>query len=687
MARPNLWRPEPGAPGPRSSRRRHRLPATLALLLALFAGFVAFGPPASAHHSEISGSADCDGVVSWTARAWNGSTVASRTNPSVKVWYRIGSGPAVTVATGAFNSGNNFQFSGTFAWPDPSATQLTLYVQEQANWGNGAGISSPRSVTVRLPTDCPAPTITVDADCDAVTITSSKDLSNVIWRAQDGTEGKVDRLSGTTYELPNDPANPIVAVWVRSGTAKLESGDPAPSGSFTDVGTYRAVPVPEGCGGVPQVSLTTACVDGDGRVTLTLLNAGGFLPVTFVVTNPVTGGQTTKVVDPGGSATVVLGSLPDGTWTIPVTADGSSLNQQVTVDCDRPGVPNVEVTEVCVEGDGTVTVRLSTTGGDLPVTFVVTDPVTQAETTREVAPGESTSVTFTGLADGTYTIGVTADGTPLNQTVVVACDRPGQPGVTAEQGCTADGGEVTVTLTNTTPAGEGEPVTFVVTDPTGGSDRTVTVEAGSSTDIVFSGLADGDYVVDVTADGQPWGRISVEVDCRRPEVLGVLVECLEEGGEVLVLANDGPTPVELTVLVDGEELTTVVVPGDDLAAVVIPVAEDESVQVTVLDGDVVVAELEVTRDCEEPTPSTTTPPGGGTTAPPGAGTTLPPPGRTDIPTEVAGIQQTAGTLPRTGGDHARMIVAGLLLVAAGALLVLAAQQRRAAADDPLWRRL
>jgi FtsP/CotA-like multicopper oxidase with cupredoxin domain len=396
-------------------------------------------------------------------------------------------------------------------------------------------------------------------------------------------------------------------------------------------------------------------------------------------------------VPAGGSDTVVLGSLPDGTWTIPVTADGEPFDQRVTVDCDRPGVPDVDVSQSCVDFDGTVVVTLANTGGDLPVAFVVTDPVTGEETTKVVDPGGTATVSFAGLPDGTFTVAITADGTPLDQVVVVACDRPGAPAVDAGQSCTAQGGEVTVTLANTTPAGEGEPIEFVVTDPTGGPGRTVTVEAGTSAEVVFDGLADGGYTIDVTADGTPWGRIVVEVDCRRPEVLGVLVECVEDGGEVLVLSNDGPTPVELTVLVDGEPLTTVVVPGDDVAAVVIPVGEDESVQVTVREGDDVVGELDVTRDCEEPTPSTTAPPS--TTVPPGGGTTLPPSSLTDlplefgIPTEVAGVQQTPGTLPRTGGDHLRSVVVALLLVGAGGLLVLASRQRRAVADDPLWRRL
>ena len=61
------------------------------------------------------------------------------------------------------------------------------------------------------------------------------------------------------------------------------------------------------------------------------------------------------------------------------------------------------------------------------MTFVVTDPRTNAATTKVLAPGESTVVTLTGSPDGAVTIPVTANQVAYDQTVTVACDRPGRP--------------------------------------------------------------------------------------------------------------------------------------------------------------------------------------------------------------------------------------------------------------------
>jgi len=113
----------------------------LRLLLALacavtLAGWLA--STAAACHSEIAASLDCQGNVSFTATAWDGSdaTNASRTNPDVRVWASTDQGYTwQEIAKGRFGSDNGFKFSGTFA--AGSATVVWLKVQEVARWGNG----------------------------------------------------------------------------------------------------------------------------------------------------------------------------------------------------------------------------------------------------------------------------------------------------------------------------------------------------------------------------------------------------------------------------------------------------------------------------------------------------------------------------------------------------------------------
>ncbi|MDX6437697.1 MAG: hypothetical protein QOF45_280 [Gaiellaceae bacterium] len=112
-----------------------RLLLALACILTLAGWLVS---TAAACHSEIAGSIDCQGSVSYTATAWNGSdaTSRSRTNPDVRVWASADNGSTWTeIAKNHFGSDNGFTFSGTYA--AGSATVVWLKVQEVAKWGNG----------------------------------------------------------------------------------------------------------------------------------------------------------------------------------------------------------------------------------------------------------------------------------------------------------------------------------------------------------------------------------------------------------------------------------------------------------------------------------------------------------------------------------------------------------------------
>lgn len=107
---------------------------------------------AAACHSEITGSLNCSGTVSYTASAWNasGATTAQRTNSDVRVWASTDSGQSyVQIGRGSFSQSNNFQFSGT--WNAGSAAAVVLKVQEVANWASGQAPEAPRYVTVARP--------------------------------------------------------------------------------------------------------------------------------------------------------------------------------------------------------------------------------------------------------------------------------------------------------------------------------------------------------------------------------------------------------------------------------------------------------------------------------------------------------------------------------------------------------
>jgi hypothetical protein len=112
-----------------------RLLLALACILTLAGWLVS---SAAACHSEIAGSIDCQGNVSFTATAWDGSdaTSTSRTNSDVRVWASTDSGYSwKEIAKGRFGSDNGFKFSGTYA--AGSATVVWLKVQEVARWASG----------------------------------------------------------------------------------------------------------------------------------------------------------------------------------------------------------------------------------------------------------------------------------------------------------------------------------------------------------------------------------------------------------------------------------------------------------------------------------------------------------------------------------------------------------------------
>ena len=420
--------------------------------------------------------------------------------------------------------------------------------------------------------------------------------------------------------------------------------------------------------GTPQVGAGSVCTSGNGDVTITLANTAGNQSIVFTVTDPRTNAVTTRTVAPSASATVTLTGFPDGTVTIPVTADEVSLDQTLTISCDVPGVPRVVTDPHCVDFDGDVLVTLANVGGTEPIAFVVTDPRDGSTTTRTVAVGESATVTLSGFPDGVHTIGITADGKVLDATITVDCDRPGTPAVFHDIECAALGGEVLVTLANSSPVGEAEPITFAVTDPRDPAIVTLlTLAAGESGVVTIDSLPDGTYSVPVSADGVALAPIDLTVDCQQPVVDAISMTC-STVGQTVTISNTGGTDSTVSVLKDDVLVTDVLVPADDQVEVVVPMAEDETATIVVVDGETELARRTVTQDCEEEVTTTTTQPDGSTTTVPTTPTTVP---DTEVPAQVLSEGVTrdpavqSGTLPVTGANPFGLVLLGAALVAFG----------------------
>jgi hypothetical protein len=114
----------------------------------------------AAHHADVTASMDCDGLVSFTATAWNGPTNASRTNPDIGVWVKKDGGSFVELTSSDyfFAASNDYSFSDTYDAGD--ASSVVVKVQAQANWGNGVEPGDSRQTTATRPEDCEKPTPT-----------------------------------------------------------------------------------------------------------------------------------------------------------------------------------------------------------------------------------------------------------------------------------------------------------------------------------------------------------------------------------------------------------------------------------------------------------------------------------------------------------------------------------------------
>ena len=163
------------------TRLRVGITAVLACMAAL-----AIVPSAFAHHGRISGSADCQGVVSFTASAWQTSNVQAKTHYDVRVYVVQANGVPVApqqVGSGQFKSSNGFAFTGSFTLP-AGVNSVKLLVKEIGSWANGTGSSNgtnqESSTTVSRPTSgcAPPPPQCPSAANAQLTSSSNIDIAN-----------------------------------------------------------------------------------------------------------------------------------------------------------------------------------------------------------------------------------------------------------------------------------------------------------------------------------------------------------------------------------------------------------------------------------------------------------------------------------------------------------------------------
>lgn len=331
------------------------------------------------------------------------------------------------------------------------------------------------------------------------------------------------------------------------------------NGNTSRTGSSVTVSKPSNCPGQPGVAKAVSCTNtspghGDGTVVLTLSNtaSGPFAPdVSFKVYNPdQTVTSSTYTVAAGLTKQVTFNGLADGSHHVKITADGfPDMSKTFSIDCDSP-IPSTSLVVTCANGDGQVVLTLNNAGGKA-VTFDVTDPKTNTVEHVTVNADSSKTRTFSGFADGNYTLSVKVGNTDLSKPFTIDCDHA-KPKVSSKVVCEASDGSVTITLDNK----EGtEAVTFDVTDPITQEVKHITVALGTEQTITFGGFSDGPHSVVVTADGQNFTQ-TFTVSCDAPSLATFTQTCVEgdngiANGKVDVTLHNNSDDVVVTFFVNG----------------------------------------------------------------------------------------------------------------------------------------
>ena len=260
-----------------------------------------------------------------------------------------------------------------------------------------------------------------------------------------------------------------------------------------------------------QVPVQTADVTGLSvsmtASTTTTWSVSG--TVTDAETNAAIAGATVSVASPSVSATTdasgkfTLTGLPDGTYTLQVTATGYNPGtQSVTVSgADVTGVAiTLFPTAATYTLSGTITDSGTGTGLDgATVTLTLPDSTTQTTTTSAAG-----LYSFTGLAAGTYDLAVTASGYQDGSATGIQVSADTTQDLALDPAAPA-----TYTLSGTVQlsdqsAGSYDGATVKIV--TGGTGQATTDASGA---YQIAGLAPGTYQVEASKTG--YGKLTVTV--------------------------------------------------------------------------------------------------------------------------------------------------------------------------------
>lgn len=165
---------------------------------------------------------------------------------------------------------------------------------------------------------------------------------------------------------------------------------------------------------------------------------------------------------------------------------------------------SASISQSCYKDNGRFDVTLSNPAGARTTNFEVTLSGLPSRN-RSIAGGQSTTVKFTGRADGLYTLQVRANGSLIESYAAqVACD----PEVEVKVSCLQSNGRFDVYLSNRSSTSN----TYTVFIP-GLSPRSRTVAAGESSRVSATGRPDDRYDLRVQRNGQQVFSEAFDVRC------------------------------------------------------------------------------------------------------------------------------------------------------------------------------
>ncbi|WP_441296387.1 Ig-like domain-containing protein, partial [Alteromonas sp. KUL150] len=294
--------------------------------------------------------------------------------------------------------------------------------------------------------------------------------------------------------------------------ASLPEGDYSVTATATD-GAGNSASVTENGGNIdttaPSITIDTQGLGNDATPSIsgtTDLNAGETVSISVTDNAGNTQTFTATVQNDGTYSADVPADLAEGSFSVTVTATDDAGNSATAIDNNGvidTAAPTVTLDAQGLTNDATPTISGTTdlaAGNTVSISVTDSQGNTQTLTATVQANGSFSADVPVDLAEGDYTVEVTATDDAGNQNTAV--DNNGTVDTTPpviNLDPVASGNDATPVLSGTTDLPEGATITLVVTDAGGNvQNLTATVNADGTFSVeVPSALVDGDY--DVTA--------------------------------------------------------------------------------------------------------------------------------------------------------------------------------------------